>query len=166
MIIKDKDNFYDLYCEKAIARDEATVSREDFDNLLMLIEPCINEYKAEKMIEEYRPCMNYSDEYLCNLDDTPEVIAEREKRNLVKMGGHWYCPIEKRSKKMCLCFFEYKNVGKELLELEYLTWRDKWRFEMAGEGWSYNAGAEHEADYRMKRIAEYIGYCVLEEDGI
>ena len=162
-----RDNtFYELYRERAIARHTTFIEQEDFEEVLRIIDPCINDYQIEKMIKEYRPCMNYSDEYLCSLDDTPETIAEKEKRNLTYENGHWYKPIEKGSNKKCLCSFEYRDAPRELLEHEYRLWRDKWRYEMAGEGLNYNAAAEHEADYKLKQIAQYIGYCVIEEDKI
>ena len=160
MYIRDKDTFYALYKERA----ENPISKEDFDELLRIIEPCINDYKVDKMIEEYRPFKTISDEKLCSIEDTKEVVAEREHRGLFLEDGFW-----KEKIKSCnsttdhvLCRFEYKKASIEVLKEEYTKWVYKWKYEMAAEGYDYLGTTQAKDRLRMIKIA--IGEKVLEAE--
>lgn len=162
MYIRDKETFYALYKERA----KSPISKEDFDELLRIIEPCINEYQADKMIKEYRPFKTISDEKLCYMEDTPEVVAERKHRGLFLEDGFW-----KEQIKSCnsttdnvICRFEYKKASIEVLKEEYTKWVYKWRYEAAGEGLSYNSGAFADAETRIRQIKVAIGEKVLEAE--
>ena len=157
-----------------IDRENGTAIRDDDVNKVLRflssnhlldetkLEHFINEWRntyakrwtKEELATHYRMA-NYDRErgikVYCDDEIMAKFEAEIKDRKMKIIDGLFYADFDGKD---YLCEFDYERATDEQIKDEYHKWLGKWRYEMAGEGYCYDAYAEHHSALMLKKVKE------------